>query len=570
MRSPTDHQSGQMPVSVTPDPAHPTGGHALIGLPGKAGSTVHLTIRNPISERYLALDGWQSEPVRLGPFTVRPDEKLSLGPVLVQHLCEYMPLELAVFAPDPGQSTGRHSITWPDTVRPPPSPERGRGGLAMPTKPKPVEGTVPANAIKATGPKTEVLVAIKPSVVRPPALPEAEPVPQNGGRKLLLFLAVLTGAAILAVQWFWGQLNLDPAPDVALLESIEQPSSPEVDPEADKPQVENAWLSPAPPEQPTAPEPDSDPIRPAFFSGSNTELIQALQKELNLHQCNPGPVDGSFGPRSSRGLRLFNLVAPESCGRLLNLEPILRRDPDASWRESAVQDLDVLQQCAAHAPACGTPPGKNFYREMTKGCWYEAYDVDLNEYGTWSGECDTEGYVAGRGTMEYHYPTKVAGTFIKTFTGPMERGVKGTGPFHIVGMDGSETRGEYRAGVLHGPWFEKGPALTQEGQYKNGKKEGAWTMRETSGYSHRIVYDNGRAVRGAFKDENGNSYDGELNGSLDPHGQGTHTQEDGTTASGIFRNGNLHGQIMISAISADGSRYTYCSIYENGVYIRLC
>lgn len=270
---------------------------------------------------------------------------------------------------------------------------------------------------------------------------------------------------------------------------------------------------------------------PPLYSGTQEELVRALQTALDTHNCRPGPIDGSYGLRSERAGILFNLVAPRTCERLDLLEVIGRTEPAPDWRTSAVANLQALENCAP-IPACGTPPTPDFYRDFAKGCWHENFGAHPNEYATWEGECDTEGYISGVGTLTYRYPVAGPGSDFLTRKGSFEKG-RANGEFVETQVDGSQIRSTYKSGVLDGFYQITSNAWVEYGHYREGRKDGEWTLRGPRGYLGEVVYQSGVAINGKIRFANDQDgfyaiYEGEIKGRYMMHGNGTETAYNNT------------------------------------------
>lgn len=174
---------------------------------------------------------------------------------------------------------------------------------------------------------------------------------------------------------------------------------------------------------------------PAPIEISQEDLIKSLQRGLDAHNCRPGPIDGSFGGRSARAIHLFNLVRPASCPTLLVLESIGRSEASLAWRSAAQSNVDIVNECNP-SPACGTPPGPDYYREFSMGCWYQGVNAHPSEYATWDGACDADGFITGQGTLTFNYPVTVPGNHYATKSGPFARGTNGTGQMIFRLLDG--------------------------------------------------------------------------------------------------------------------------------------
>jgi hypothetical protein len=175
------------------------------------------------------------------------------------------------------------------------------------------------------------------------------------------------------------------------------------------------------------------------------DLIKSLQRGLDTHNCRPGPIDGSFGDRSARAIELFNLVSPASCPTLSTLDPIGRSEASQGWTSAAQANVDALAACSPN-PACGIPPGPDFYRDFSKGCWYRAVGVHPSEYATWDGTCDANGLITGEGKLTYHYPVAVPGNSIASTSGYFLRGMYDNGVTTHVLLDGTVQYVVYASG----------------------------------------------------------------------------------------------------------------------------
>ena len=187
-------------ITISPDPAHPRGGHALVSLDADAvaGETTEVAVFDKYSERYLGDAGWQAARALFGPYQVRRDENQAyvvIGPEIVNQIEEYANLRLEV-----GAASG--DISWPDTVVPAPGAAR-------------IGGIMPARADE-TQPEPALSARIAPEAAASPALElqtesEEEPEPDqeppaeekagSGGARLAALLVMLVLAAA-AAYWF--------------------------------------------------------------------------------------------------------------------------------------------------------------------------------------------------------------------------------------------------------------------------------------------------------------------------------------------------------------------------------
>jgi serine/threonine protein kinase len=364
---------------------------------------------------------------------------------------------------------------------------------------------------------------------------------------------------------------------------LPQPASPDEQTTLLRPEDSGSPASdPAAPDLTTPANPDDAPQTaeppppppPPDFAGTQSELVQALQSALQMHQCRPGSADGIYGIQSGQATTLFNLVAPASCGRLDVLTAIRDAAPTPDWRASAIGNLQVLQNCQP-VPACGTAPGPDFYRDFNKGCWYHATGAHPNEYALWDGQCDPDGFITGNGTLTFVYPREVSDNFLDTKSGVFEKGKFGTGPMTFVRLNGTTERFSNVNGVLDGPYSLRTKGGTREvsGTYRNAQRVGEWTERRSDGYSHRIEYENDKPVRGEIRYAKEGVYEGGLNARMQYSGFGTLSffQDNGTLSTevrGGWRQGKQHGRSQFSMFDKNGQRtIAICAEYQNGEQI---
>lgn len=195
------------------------------------------------------------------------------------------------------------------------------------------------------------------------------------------------------------------------------------------------------------PDPTPDPVTPVVQTVPTTVtgMIEALQTELTRHNCRPGAIDGSYGTLTARATDLYNTVKPGTCGRLTRLPAIGRADPDSrSWINDAAANLSVLHRC--DAPACGTPPGTSYLRDLAQGCWYLAgHSTVLPDEGAiWSGACDADGFITGIGRLTFLYASPPAANFWASYIGETEKGLF-AGRGRLTTIDGRVVDGVFAA-----------------------------------------------------------------------------------------------------------------------------
>ncbi|RBO54818.1 hypothetical protein DSD19_01490 [Rhodovulum sp. BSW8] len=117
-----------MALTVRPDPHRPSGGYAELSAASDALPETEATVSvfDAFSERFLGIDGWQSDRAEFGPYPVVQDggrATLVIGPEIVNRIEEYAALKIRV-------NRVEADISWPDDVVPMPGAAR-IGGLAV-------------------------------------------------------------------------------------------------------------------------------------------------------------------------------------------------------------------------------------------------------------------------------------------------------------------------------------------------------------------------------------------------------------------------------------------------------
>ena len=195
-----------MNISIRPDPAFPQGGQALMSIAAAPGADLRISIHDLASERWLGETGWQSSECELGPFSVRADGQIVLGPNIVDAMEAYMPLEVEV--------AGRSArLNWPEAVLPSPTEAREDGGLTVVRK-KPYGGPAETSVLSE-----EIADPVVHDEPESHELPEDDDLTSNDqhvavddGRTLvsprralwlIVFGILLVAAATALYFWFW-------------------------------------------------------------------------------------------------------------------------------------------------------------------------------------------------------------------------------------------------------------------------------------------------------------------------------------------------------------------------------
>ncbi|MEM9577288.1 MAG: hypothetical protein AAF999_09770 [Pseudomonadota bacterium] len=194
-------------ISISPDPAHPRGGYALLTLPeGELeGETTQVAVFDNYSERYLGEAGWQPVKVLFGPYDVMREggqARVVIGPEIVNQIEEYANVKLLV-------GTAEQDLSWPDEVVPAPGAAKIGGIMGTTLQDAAPKGTLTA---KIPEPELDPEPAVPEPEMEPvapvvPETPERPEKPGRGGMLIGLLALVLIAAGI--AYWFVG---LDSAP----------------------------------------------------------------------------------------------------------------------------------------------------------------------------------------------------------------------------------------------------------------------------------------------------------------------------------------------------------------------
>ncbi|ARC88613.1 hypothetical protein [Rhodovulum sp. MB263] len=195
-----------MALKIRPDPRRPSGGYAELSAEAAALPEAEATVSvfDAFSERFLGLDGWQSDRAEFGPYEVVRDgdrARLVIGPEIVNRIEEYAALKLRV-------NRIEAELSWPDDVVPMPGAAR-IGGLAV-ARAEPSEAAGRLTG-KLTGKLPEPEAQAEGSAAEPPAETQEKRrsrLPLIGGLAALVLL--ICGGALA-----WFLMQPPPLPVVA-------------------------------------------------------------------------------------------------------------------------------------------------------------------------------------------------------------------------------------------------------------------------------------------------------------------------------------------------------------------
>lgn len=186
-------------ITISPDPAHPRGGYALVSLDASdvPDEKTEVSVFDKYSERYLGDAGWQSARVLFGPYEVQRDGErahIVIGPEIVNQIEEYANVRFEV-------GTAAGDVSWPDAVVPAPGAAR-------------IGGIMPARANEVP-PEPALSARIPPESAPSPALElqsesagdpeesqtiETEETTRSGGARIAAILVLLV---LIAVVAYW-------------------------------------------------------------------------------------------------------------------------------------------------------------------------------------------------------------------------------------------------------------------------------------------------------------------------------------------------------------------------------
>ena len=257
---------------------------------------------------------------------------------------------------------------------------------------------------------------------------------------------------------------------------------------------------------------------------ADVSLEQQIQAALANAGFDPGPADGTFGPKTRRAIRAWQRANGHA------ETGYLTRDQLRSILKHATPTVTLEPKCA-ELP--GQYLGKNHAEcweevENQPGCflWNSHYHSDRTT--KWNGQCRS-GVAEGRGTYSVS-------------AGSEHSSYEGTGMLVT--------------GKADGRWVEKeadGTRTRYEGEYRDDKKHGQGTYTWADGTRYEGEYrDDKKHGQGTYTWADGTRYEGEYRDDK-KHGQGTHTWADGRRYQGEYRDGKPHGQGTYTL--PDGRRY---------------
>lgn len=228
---------------------------------------------------------------------------------------------------------------------------------------------------------------------------------------------------------------------------------------------------------------------------SEKDISLAFQSELARHNCEPGSVDGLYGQQTIRAAILYNVMNAGKC-ESMSSPPSVSSLNTIAWRDSVFARTQIMKRCE-HS-ICGDPITSNFIRSRPSGCILANPNPIPDEYVTWSGKCDSQGYASGVGEIQWY-----------------EKGTRKSSKYSGTVVQGILISGE-KVGVS-----PRGANYIYKGEFLEFQYNGLGTLRYIGG---NVV--EGRWFRGKIPDakviysKTGNEYDGKLNSAFRRHGVG--------------------------------------------------
>ena len=320
---------------------------------------------------------------------------------------------------------------------------------------------------------------------------------------------------------------------------------------------------------------------------TSKEVVQEIQSGLDRNNCSPGPIDGSYGSKSTQAVNLYNRMLPNECSKL----NIQKSDFNILSENNLLSKLHLNSKYIAsckHEPICGTPIPEGYAKDFKTFCLYDNRNHTISRFAEWSGECDNDGYASGNGALVFFYPFELEKKVLheEYYTGSMCRG-EFCGNGRLTYTNGWTKDGNFRNGRLNGfgvSTFADG--ARHEGNYVNGVREGKGTLINSGGeYSgdwvdgqrngigtfkwpdgtiyHGRWVDGSRSGTGTLKFPNGTVHNGEfLEGK--PNGKGIVKYTDGKTFKGQWKKGKRHGKFIITGSNGEIKK----ALYENGEFVK--
>ncbi len=251
--------------------------------------------------------------------------------------------------------------------------------------------------------------------------------------------------------------------------------------------------------------------------GLTRDQRRRVQEGLAAEGFDPGPADGSFGPRTRGAIGGWQEARNDAATGYLD-EGQARALLGGGAEAAPPADLPECVDAGDHRHCLveiDNRPGCHVYGHV---------EVGAHEY-EWSGGCE-DGLAHGKGTL-----SDASGD---EGTGTLSRGHR-HGHWVERFADGTVGEGPYVDGERHGHWVVRfADGAVEEGPLVDGVRHGHWVER----------FADGRVAEGPY-------VDGKL------HGHWVGRDADGDVYEGPFVDGKKHGQWVLRY--ADGS----CSMYEH-------
>ena len=218
----------------------------------------------------------------------------------------------------------------------------------------------------------------------------------------------------------------------------------------------------------------ANPVTAEEALGLDARARELIQEGLRTLGIDPGPTDGTFGPRTRDAIRRWQVqrgllttgyldpVAADALWRAGIRQPVadplstITQEPKSDTSESSAPEppnRPIDEQLGQPPPGevCGGQrAGAACWMPLTgnAGCYVWNPNLQIGETVSWDGNC--EGNVAhGRGSLTWSW-----GDDEQTGTGELRNGrVHGHWVFKYA--NGTELEGNYLEGELQGPWVQR-------------------------------------------------------------------------------------------------------------------
>ena len=253
------------------------------------------------------------------------------------------------------------------------------------------------------------------------------------------------------------------------------------------------------------------------------DQVREAQELLTELGYNPGPIDGLWGPSTSKAYQYFLRVSGLRVTGVLTMQTLQSlRDAvssvnsDASRTEAELSNLDkailmiegetytvveeettsvvedepteVVEDVAvAPVPRCSWKGEENCWKDVDNHTDCFVFDDHVSgEYFTWTGQCD-DGLVHGSGKEEER---ELFGTSVVVGTGVYIYGKK---QGHWVEYHSSDkdfkAEGTYVDGIPQGRWvLHQSDGRILVGSVVDGNPHGRWVVRDSSGRESELYY----------------------------------------------------------------------------------